>query len=86
VNSRANQRFWEAYRSLPPEIRLHARRNYRLWRRQADHPSLHFKKVAADTWSVRIGPHYRALAAEEQGELVWFWIGKHREYERLLRG
>ncbi|WRH68701.1 MAG: hypothetical protein RSE13_11420 [Planktothrix sp. GU0601_MAG3] len=36
-------------------------------------------------WSVRIGIHYRALAVEENGEIAWFWIGSHAEYDRLLR-
>jgi len=44
-----------------------ARKKYRVWRENPNHPSLHFKKVAADTWSVRIGASYRALAAEEEG-------------------
>jgi hypothetical protein len=85
MKSRANDRFWRSYRVLPPEIRTLARKTYRLWCRQPDHPSLHFKKVATDTWSARIGPHYRVLAAEENGILIWFWIGSHDEYERLLR-
>jgi len=25
------------------------------------------------------------LAAEHEGDFVWFWIGDHREYERLIR-
>lgn len=35
------------------------------------HPSLHFKKVGRYR-SVRIGLHYRALAAEVPDGLVWF--------------
>ena len=47
------------------------------------HPSLHFKKVGR-FWSVRVGAHYRALAVEATGGLVWFWIGTHADYDRLL--
>ena len=86
MKSRANERFWKAYRSLPLDVRMLARKKYRVWRENPNHPSLHFKKVAADTWSVRIGASYRALAAEEEGDLIWFWIGSHEDYERLLRG
>ena len=84
MRTRANADFWSAYRELPPAIRQLARKNYRLWCRDPRHPSLQFKKVAWDVWSVRVGRQHRALAAEEQGEWVWFWIGPHDEYERLL--
>jgi len=35
-------------------------------------------------WSVRVGLHYRALATEVDADLVWFWIGSHAEYDKLL--
>jgi hypothetical protein len=39
-------------------------------------------------WSVRVDRNYRALCmkTEDGGEtvFVWFWIGPHDEYERLL--
>jgi hypothetical protein len=35
-------------------------------------------------WSVRVGLHYRVLAVEQDNTLVWFWIGTHAEYDRLL--
>ena len=47
------------------------------------HPSLHFKKVG-QFWSVRVGMHYRALAAQAPDGVLWFWIGTHAEYDRLL--
>jgi hypothetical protein len=47
------------------------------------HPSLHFKKVGR-FWSVRVGAHYRALAVDAPNGLVWFWIGSHADYDRLL--
>jgi len=33
----------------------------------------------------RAGSGYRALATFVDGAFVWFWIGSHDEYERLLR-
>jgi hypothetical protein len=47
------------------------------------HQSLYFKKVG-QFWSVRVGAHYRALAVEAPDGLVWFWIGSHADYDRLL--
>jgi hypothetical protein len=34
---------------------------------------------------VRVGARYRALAAESNGDLVWFWIGSHADYDALIR-
>ena len=79
----ANARFWRCYRALPAEIRALADRNYALLRSNQSHGSLHFKQVGG-LWSVRVGLHYRALAAAADDDLVWFWVGSHAEYDRLV--
>jgi hypothetical protein len=83
VKHRANPRFWQCYRQLPNDIRREADRCYERLRQNPRHPSLHFKKIDR-FWSVRIGPRYRALAVEQESNLVWFWIGSHSEYDKLL--
>ena len=83
MKHRANPRFWRCYRGLPKEIRELADRNYRLLRSDPTHRSLYFKKIA-HYWSVRVGLHYRALAVESGSDLVWFWIGSHAEYDKLV--
>jgi hypothetical protein len=70
---------------LPPDVRRLADAGYQLLKSDARHPSLQLKKVGR-FWSVRVGLHYRALAVEEDDELVWFWIGHHAEYDRLIGG
>jgi len=47
------------------------------------HPSLQFKKVGR-FWAARVGLHYRAVAVEASDGLIWFWIGTHAEYDRLV--
>ena len=86
MKSRATPRFWAAYRGLPPEIKEAARKAYRLFRENARHPSLQFKKVhdRDPTYSVRVTLGYRALGLLEDEEITWFWIGTHAEYDRLL--
>lgn len=79
----ANARFWRCYRALPAEIRDLADRNYTLLKSSPSHGSLHLKKVGT-LWSVRVGLHYRALATEVEDDLVWFWIGSHAEYDKLV--
>ena len=85
MRSRATPRFWAAYRQLSPEIRELARKAYRLFRENARHPSLHFKKGHDDSiYSVRVTLGYRALGLLEDDEITWFWIGTHADYDRLL--
>ena len=57
--------------------------NYELLKTDPRHPSLHFKKVGR-MWSVRVGIHYRAIAVENGADFIWFWIGHHSEYDRLV--
>jgi len=47
---------------------------------------LHFKKIEGEDqiYSVRIGLEYRALAVKKGNRLVWYWIGNHSEYDRLV--
>ena len=83
MKHRANSRFWRCYRGLPKDVRDLADRNYTLLKTDPAHRSLHFKKIGA-LWSVRVGLHYRALAAEAEDDRVWFWIGSHAEYDKLV--
>ena len=83
MRHRANPRFWRCYRELPENIQKLADQSYRLLRQNSQHPSLHFKQIGR-FWAVRVGLHYRALAVEQGGDVVWFWIGPHAEYDRLI--
>ena len=83
MKHRATRGFWRRYRVLSPEVRRLADAGYVLLKGDARHPSLHVKKVG-QYWSVRVGLHYRALAIEDGADLVWFWIGHHAEYDRLI--
>ncbi len=75
--------------ALPVEVRRQAYEAYRLFKHDPHHPSLHFKRVGQNQpiYSVRIGIAYRALGRRESDDvIVWFWIGLHEEYKRLIRG
>ena len=84
MNHFAVASFWAAYEALPPDIRRLADRCFELLKADPGHPSLHLKKVGRFR-SVRIGLRYRALAVEASDGLVWFWIGSHADYDRLIR-
>ena len=36
-------------------------------------------------YSVRVSIDYRASGELDDGDTVWFWIGYHQEYDRLLK-
>jgi hypothetical protein len=75
--------FWKSYDLLPKSIQVLADKNYELLKINPKHPSLHFKKIDR-YWSVRIGLYYRALAVEIEEGILWFWIGNHSEYDKLI--
>ena len=80
-------RFKKLYAALPREVQQQADEAYRLWKQDPYHPGLHFKQphVKGNAYySVRIGLHYRALARIEPDGYVWFWIGTHTEYDKML--
>ena len=79
----ASRAFWEHYRLLPIHIQQLADRNFELLRTDPAHPSLHFKRVGRFR-SARVGCGYRALAVEVDDGLLWFWIGNHSDYDRLI--
>jgi hypothetical protein len=79
----ASAGFWTRYRSLPRGVRSLADAAYDRLKVNPRHPSLHFKKIGR-FWSVRVGSHHRALAVESNDGLVWFWIGTHADYDRLV--
>jgi hypothetical protein len=76
--------FWNSYAVLPPEIKEQARKTYKFWIENPSYPSLHFKKVGKDLWSVRITRNYRALSLKKGEDFYWIWIGTHDQYEILL--
>jgi hypothetical protein len=83
MNHFATPGFWFHYRNLPVAVRELADKCFEQLRRDPNHPSLRFKKVG-NAWSARVGLRYRALARQRNDGFIWFWIGAHDEYERLI--
>ncbi|HAT12789.1 MAG TPA: hypothetical protein DCS91_03570 [Microcoleaceae bacterium UBA11344] len=77
------RKFWDCYNALPSTVQATADQCYELLKADPSHPSLHFKKVG-NYWSVRAGQAYRALGVEMKTGILWFWIGTHAEYDRLI--
>lgn len=86
MNSVATKQFWKAFDLLPSEIKDKAKEAYALWKEDPFHETLQFKRVHTrkPIYSVRIGKQYRALGVKENETIVWFWIGSHSDYDKLL--
>ena len=87
MNSHVTQGFRKLMAALPPEVRRQARAAYRQFTENSRHPGLHFKQIHGSDRlvAVRISRDYRAVGVRRSpDEILWFWIGPHSEYERLL--
>jgi hypothetical protein len=86
LTSHTTHRFRDANDKLPDSVRQQADKAYQLFRQNPQHPSLRFKQVHPEPpiYSARISSQYRALAVVDGDDLVWFWIGSHADYDKLL--
>jgi hypothetical protein len=86
LNSSLTSTFLHRFAALPPDVQALARKNYKLWTKDPAHPSLRFKRVGkrTESYSVRIGLGWRALGVKSGDAIVWFWIGSHSDYDRLV--
>ena len=80
----ASTRFWTAYDALPPDVQAQADRAYDLLVANPRHPSLQFKRVGR-YWSARVSKGYRAVAMDVDDGLLWFRIGPHAEYDKIIK-
>ena len=82
--SRTHADFWVAFNELPAGIQQQARERFHLWQQDAFNAALHFKPLVGELWSVRVNEQYRALGRRRGSLMVWFWIGTHADYDRLV--
>ena len=83
MKSSTSAAFRKQFAALGPEVQRLARKQFRLWLTDHWHPSLHFKRVGP-YWSARVDRDHRALGIEDNGRIVWFYIGRHDGYERRI--
>ncbi len=86
MNSFLTNDFLRCFRSLPKRIQEKARKTYKIWKNDPNHPGIDFKRVGKNQpiYSVRIGIGWRALGIKEKDSMIWFWIGSHADYDKLL--
>lgn len=86
MNSRTSSHFRHDFALLPTAVKRQAREAYRQFLANPKHPSLKFKKLPPheDIWSIRINNDYRAIGRYRNDLIVWFFIGSHADYDKLL--
>jgi hypothetical protein len=84
VIHRAAPDFWVCYHALPVAVQVLADKAFALLKADPRHPALCFKKVDKFR-SARVGIHYRVLGVDVPDGVLWFWIGSHADYDRLVR-
>ena len=86
MKSHTIERFWKLFAALPADVRKQAYKAYDLFSRDPFHPSLNFKEVNKryGIWSARINDDYRVLGYRKDGEMRWFWVGSHADYDKLI--
>ena len=86
MTSHKTERFKKLFSRLPVEIQERTNKTYSLFKKNPFYPSLHFKRVHSTRpiYSVRITNDYRAVGILKDSEIIWFWIGSHSAYIKLL--
>ena len=86
MRSFTSRRFRDAFGTLPAHVQQQARRAYQLFQDDPSHSGLNFKKVDEEnnTHSVRVGLGYRGLGQLDGSDIVWYWIGPHADYDKMI--
>jgi hypothetical protein len=87
VKSELTDDFRACFRRLPKNVKRQARKSYQIWKNNPQHPGLEFKRVGkkSPTYSLRVAIGWRALGLRQSDGIMWFWIGSHAQYDRLLK-
>lgn len=85
--SRTTKRFRKLLSELPLHVQKQARDAYRIWTNDPWHASLQFKQIhtTKPVFSARIGLDWRAVCVRTGDTALWYFIGSHAEYERLIK-
>ena len=84
--SRTTSDFRRDLDQLPAKVKQQANEAYRVFVGNPNHPGLKFKKLPphSDIWSVRINNDYRAIGRWRGEVILWFFIGSHADYDKLI--
>lgn len=88
MESVRTRQFNKLFDALPADVQRDATEAYQQFASDPTYPGLHLEPVHGKRgqiyYSARVGSHYRALAKRLPDTWLWFWIGPHSEYGKLL--
>jgi hypothetical protein len=85
IESHITTQFRKCFAKLPLAKQKQARSHYKLWKADPFNATTHFEHKFGNLWSAEVGRTHRALGQMmEKNVMVWFWIGSHEEYNKLL--
>ncbi len=87
MKSRTTERFRKRFAELPAEIQIRTKKAFAKFKEYPYYPSLNYKRVHSTrpVYAVRITKDYRAVGVIQNNEIIWFWIGSHSDYDKLLK-
>ena len=86
MKNKREKQFNKLFAKLPSHIQRQATEDFKIFKTNPYYKSFGFKLVDEQEaiYSVRIGLHYRALGQKEGDTMLWFWIGSHEDYNKLV--
>ena len=88
MKSQRTKCFRALYDVLPERVRQDADAAYAQFATNPNYPGLNLERiqgVKAPIFAARVREQYRVLGRGEGADtIVWFWIGTHQEYDKLL--
>lgn len=87
MKSETTEKFRTLFAQASEPVQRKIRAAYLLWTENPHHPSLRFKKVhdRLPIFSARVDLDWRAVGVLREDTMIWFWVGPHSEYEKLLK-
>lgn len=84
--NKTTKQFRKLLDALPEDVRQQARKAFKLYETDPNHPGLNFERLhtRGEYYSARVDQQYRVLAKRKPDHMLWFWIGTHDEYEKLI--
>jgi hypothetical protein len=88
IQSKRTHNFKKLFDALPEQIKQNARKQFRAFSQNPNHPSLRIKLIGSTRnnklkiYEVAIGMGYRATCFLDKDVYVWFWIGTHSSFDK----
>ena len=89
MKSVRTRQFDKLFDGLPADVQGDATEAYKQFASDPAYPGLRLEPVhgrrGQGYYSARVDSHYRSLAKRLPDTWLWFWIGSHAEYDKLLQ-